>query len=162
MQFSKKIALVGHFGVGKTSLVKRFVQEMFSEGYHTTIGVKVDKKVVKVNDSEVSLLIWDIAGESSLDTIPDSFLMGSHGAILVFDYTREATYDNLTEQLSILRKKLSDVPIMIVGNKNDLVNENDIENIKSEISLEGILSTSAKTGEGVDDLFKDLAIKMIS
>ena len=162
MQVSKKIVLVGHFGVGKTSLVKRFIQEVFSEDYHTTIGVKVDKKVVKIDQSEVSLLIWDIAGEASLDIIPDMYLTGAQGAILVFDFTREATYSSLPEQLSILKQKLNNVPIALVGNKNDLINDNQIDNIIEALNLGEILSTSAKTGEGVEHLFEILARKMIS
>lgn len=162
MQISKKIVLVGNFGVGKTSLVKRFIQEMFSEDYHTTIGVKVDKKVIKIDDNEVSLLIWDIAGEASLETIPDMYLTGAQGAILVFDYTREATYINLPEQLTIIKKKLNNAPIALVGNKIDLVNENTVENILAGLNLGEILSTSAKTGEGVENLFENLARKMTS
>jgi len=162
MQISKKIVLVGHFGVGKTSLVKRFIQEVFSEEYHTTIGVKVDKKVVKIDNNEVSLLIWDIAGEASLDAIPDMYLTGAQGAILVFDYSREATYINLPEQLDFIKKKLNNSPIVLVGNKNDLVNENEIKNILDGLNFGQIISTSAKTGEGVEDLFENLARKMIS
>lgn len=161
MQISKKIVLVGHFGVGKTSLVKRFVQEKFSEDYQTSIGVKVDKKVVKVGDAEVSLLIWDIAGEASLNTIPDSYLMGAHGGIYVFDYSREATYNNFADQLSIIRNKLSNVPMVLVGNKSDLVSEDVRNGILEEVGLEGVLSTSAKLGEGVEAIFEKLARKLI-
>jgi len=162
MQISKKIVLIGHFGVGKTSLVKRFVQEKFSEEYHTSIGVKVDKKVVVLGDAKVSLLIWDIAGEASLESIPDSYLLGAHGSIYVFDYSREVTYENISDQISIIKNKLLNVPLVIVGNKSDLIDEYVREQILAEISLAGIISTSAKLGEGVESLFEDLARKLIS
>ena len=162
MQISKKIVLVGHFGVGKTSLVKQFIQEKFSEEYHTSIGVKVDKKTIKIDEIEVSLLIWDIAGEASLNTIPDSYLLGSHGTILVFDYSREPTYGNMSEQLEIVKQKIPGKPIVLVGNKSDLVSDVERENIIEEIGIEDILSSSAKLGEGVEELFEKLARKIIA
>ena len=81
----KKICMIGSFGVGKTSLVARFVRSIFSEKYQTTVGVKIDKKVVEVGGQQVTLVLWDIAGEDALTTVRVSQLRGASGYILVVD-----------------------------------------------------------------------------
>ena len=83
----KKICMLGSFSVGKTSLVRRFVESIFSEAYHTSIGVKVDKKVVRVDDEDVTLVLWDIHGEDVYQKIRMSYLRGMSGYLLVADGT---------------------------------------------------------------------------
>ena len=84
----KKICMVGAYGVGKTSLVSRFVNSMFSEKYQTTVGVKVDKKVVQHSTGEVTLMLWDLAGEDAVTTVRPAHVKGSAGYILVMDGLR--------------------------------------------------------------------------
>src|SRR5215210_9350570 len=89
----KKICMLGTFAVGKTSLVQRFVESIYSDKYHTTVGVKIDKKLVKSGEQEVNLLLWDIQGEDGVQKLRSSYLRGAAGYILVIDGTRRATLD---------------------------------------------------------------------
>lgn len=160
MEVVKKIVLVGHFGVGKSSLVKRFVHQKFSDQYLTTIGVKIDKKVVEVNGASVKLMLWDIAGESTAMKIPKKYFAGAHGILYVFDLSREETYTNLQNDLFEISKQLKDVPAVVLGNKSDLVDDDFISNLKKEMSMD-FKPTSAKTGDFVEDSFIHLAQELI-
>ena len=85
MQASKKIVVLGHFGVGKTSLIRRFVEDSFSDNYKVSIGVHITKKVVEISvENKVSLILWDLEGTDDLKTIRDSYLLGTHGVVFVF------------------------------------------------------------------------------
>lgn len=158
---SKKVILIGKFGVGKTSLVRQLVHQIFSEDYLTTIGVKIDKKVIDLNGTEVSLLIWDIAGETSQDKVPHSYKLGSHGIIYVFDLTRPTTYENLHAEISELTQLLPGASYKIVGNKSDLINEKDALSIVEQLNIPEIYLSSAKNGENVEKLFLDITQEMI-
>ena len=100
---------------------QRFRYKKFSEKYLTTIGVKVDKKVVVVDDTEVTLMLWDIAGEISQDKVPNSYFLQSSAIIYVFDLTRPSTYKNIGVDMGILKNILPDAIIKVVGNKEDLL-----------------------------------------
>lgn len=158
---SKKVIITGSFGVGKTSLFNKFIYNRFSEKYLTTIGVKVDKKTVTVGEEEVSLLLWDIAGEVAQDKVPISYFLGASGIIYVFDLTRPITYQNLSSDIEYLKKMLPLGEIKIVGNKKDLVTDDHIERIKESLTMPCDIVTSAKTGENVEDLFYKLAEALI-
>ena len=160
MAITKKIVLSGHFGVGKTSLVQKFVENKFSEAYQTTIGVKVDKKVLTVDGVEVSLIIWDIAGESSMVKIPKNYLLGTHGVIYVFDVSRPETYVNLEKDLFQLKSSMMDTPYVILGNKMDIVNQEFLQEVKGKV-LPDVLFTSAKTGDNVELAFENLTRSML-
>jgi small GTP-binding protein len=157
---NKKVILVGHFGVGKTSLVQQFVHSKFSETYLTTIGVKIDKKTINLDGMEVNLLIWDIAGETAQNKVPKSYQLGAHGVLYVFDLSRPSTYNNLHEQLNYLKELLPTVPIEILANKKDLLTEQETQKILNELALD-IKTTSAKTGENVEEAFMRLTKSMI-
>ena len=157
---NKKVILVGHFGVGKTSLVNQFVHSNFSEAYLTTIGVKIDKKSIQVAGFQVNLLIWDIAGETAQNKVPKSYQLGAHGVLYVFDLTRPSTYNNLHEQLNYLKVLLPSTPIEILANKKDLVSQEEVDIILNELGME-IKTTSAKTGEYVEEAFLRLTKSMI-
>lgn len=156
-QISKKVILVGHFGVGKTSLIKQFVHSRFSEEYLTTIGVNIEKKDVKVNETDLTMIIWDIAGEVTVEKTPMAHMLGAHGIIYVFDLTRESTWLNIEEQIENIKEKLPTAPIRIVANKKDLVSDHQLETILSSLSIDCHYSSSAKTGEKVEEMFLDLA-----
>ncbi len=158
---SRKVILTGSFGVGKTSLFQRFIKGTFSEKYITTIGVKVDKKVIEINGEEVSILLWDIAGEVSQDKVPKSFFLGASAVIYVFDLTRPSTYKNIESDLNILDGLLPDAILKVVGNKEDLIEADKLKQVKKEINVSIDVVTSAKTGSNVERLFADLAAKFI-
>ena len=161
VNISKKVALLGYYGVGKTSLTHRFVHRKFSENYATTIGVNIEKKVVTVRDTELSMIIWDIAGETSQNKVPGAYRLGSHGVIYVFDLTRPDTYEHLEEDLFILQNQLPNVPILLVGNKKDQLTENKQREIIDLLPLPPYALCSAKTGENVEALFVELAKRML-
>ena len=155
----KKICLLGAFGVGKTSLTRRFVDSIFSDTYLTTVGVKIDKKTVAVNGNTVNLLIWDIAGEDEVSAVRTSYLRGAAGYLLVVDVTRAQTLAVAKSISERVAKEVGDVPFLCLLNKTD-VEEWDISDAHiEEIELQGwtVLRTSAKTGAGVEAAFSDLA-----
>ncbi|MCF6361364.1 MAG: GTP-binding protein [Cyclobacteriaceae bacterium] len=157
MILSKKVILLGHFGVGKTSLIQKFVHSKFSEKYITTIGVKVDKKVVRVNGRELSLIIWDIAGENARQKVPQAYKMGAHGAIFVFDVMRPSTYENIEDDIKHMQSILPPMPFVLVGNKKDLMSEQKLNVLKKALPKNDFFFSSAKTGELVEEMFGKLA-----
>lgn len=158
---NKKIILVGHYGVGKSSLVRRFVHSQFSEEYITTIGVKIDKKTIEVDGINITLLIWDIAGENGQQKIPQSYRLGAHGAIYVFDLSRPSTYLNLEEEILALEELIPGIPIQILANKLDLSSEDAVQEVMETILPYQAKATSAKTGEHVEAAFELLARKIL-
>lgn len=158
---SKKVILTGSFGVGKTSLFNQFVHQKFSDKYLTTIGVKVNKKAVEVAGEEVSLLVWDIAGEVTQDKVPTSYFLGASGILYVVDLSRPLTFKNSEEDIKYLKELLPGAIIKIVGNKKDLLSDTELTQVQKSISLPLDSTTSAKTGENVKELFLDLAKEML-
>ena len=159
---SKKVLLTGSFGVGKTSLFNQFMFNRFSDKYLTTIGVKVNKKVINVNGNDLSMLLWDIAGEVAQDKVPTSYFLGASGIIYVFDLTRPSTYKNITQDIEYLQKIVKGGIIKIVANKKDLVDEEQIQRIREDIDMPWNTITSAKTGENVEALFYELGEELIN
>ncbi|HST21986.1 MAG TPA: Rab family GTPase [Blastocatellia bacterium] len=160
----KKICMLGAFAVGKTSLVARFVKSIFSEKYLTTVGVKIDKKSLTVRDQEMTLILWDLAGEDEFLQLRTSYLRGSAGYFLVADGTRRATLDKAIELQQRAENEIGKVPFILLINKSDLKSEWDIQD--SEIAAliaEGwvVFETSAKTGVNVEEIFQLIGEKMI-
>ncbi len=154
---SKKVILLGKYGVGKTSLIRQYVYQKFSEQYLTTIGVKIDKKEVQVQEKSVNLLIWDIAGEDSQTKVPPTYKLGAHAVVYVFDLTRPATYESITKELKQISLELPAIPVWLVGNKSDLLRNNEIDEIIAKVSTKVHFTTSAKTADQVEDLFFKVA-----
>ncbi len=150
---SRKVILTGSFGVGKTSLFSRFIYKSFSDRYITTIGVKVDKKAMEVDGQEVSIILWDIAGEVTQDKVPRSYFLGASAIIYVFDLSRPSTYKNIQVDIEYLKKVLPNAIIKIVGNKIDLLEAAKIQEIQAELFYPTDILTSAKTGDNVESLF---------
>jgi len=160
----KKICMVGLYGVGKTSLVKRFVDSIFDERYLTTVGVKIDKKDVQVDGCTVSLAIWDIAGEDELAEFRVSNVRGASGYILVADGLRQASLVKALELHDRIVSLVGPLPFVLVVNKADLKPEWEIQpDAVARLTDSGwqILETSAKTGEGVEQMFLALAQEML-
>ncbi|MEP3210759.1 MAG: Rab family GTPase [Maribacter sp.] len=158
MQSSKKVVVLGHFGVGKTSLIRRFVTDTFSDNYKVTIGVHITKKVVEIAvDSTISLILWDLEGTDDIQSIRQSYLLGTHGAVFVFDISRPSTFQHLNEDLQLVAEKMPEVPLMVVGNKSDLVEDAELKNLLQAQELTVDFLTSAKTGSAVNELFLKLA-----
>jgi small GTP-binding protein len=157
----KKVCMLGAFAVGKTSLVLRFVDSVYSDSYHTTIGVKIDKKVVSVAGShEVTLVLWDIYGADEFQQVRMSYLHGMAGCLLVVDGTRRATLDEALAFDQKVRDVSGRAPSIIVINKSDLAGEWEVEAERvGVLERRGriVVRTSAKTGEGVQMAFDTLA-----
>ncbi len=161
----KKIAMLGAFSVGKTSLVERFVHSIFSEKYLTTVGVRVDKKELDVDGQHVTLLVWDIHGEDSVQEVSMRYLRGASGYMLVVDGTRENTLETALNLQQRVEAEFGVLPFVALLNKSDLTQEWKInEEIRSSLLEKGwqIVETSAKTGLGVGQAFSDLARRMLA
>lgn len=162
MQVSKKIVVLGHFGVGKTSLIRRFVENSFSDNYTVSIGVHITKKVIEIApDKSVSLILWDLEGTDDLNQIRESYLLGTHGIVYVFDVSRPTTFQYIQQDLAILAQKAASVPVQVVGNKVDLVVPQEVVEILRNHAISYDYLSSAKTGGKVDELFEELA-KMLA
>ncbi len=156
--------MLGGFGVGKTSLVKRFVTGLFSENYHTTIGVKIDQKLVTLNHTQVLLVLWDLYGEDDFQKIRASYLRGTSGYVLVVDGTRKETVSTAVHLHEFARNVIGEVPFALMVNKHDLTQEwvyeaSMLDSLAREALM--IIETSAKTGQGVEQTFLELTRRMI-
>src|SRR4030095_11715143 len=116
----KKVCMVGVHGTGKTSLVQRFVHSLFSAKYHSTVGVKIDRKQVQGGDNVVNLLLWDIEGRTPDQEIPASYLKGAHAVFYVADGTRRETFEQLFDLRAHVKSAAGDVPSIVAVNKVDL------------------------------------------
>ena len=161
----KKICLVGSFAVGKSSLIVRYVRSIFSEKYHTTIGVKVDRKTITTGGRDLTLMIWDLAGDDRFGKVELSYLRGASGYLLVADGTRRSTLDTAVVLQQRVREQAGEIPFIFLVNKADLAAEWEISKADLEaLTARGwrILRTSAKTGEGVEDAFAQVAEVMLA
>jgi small GTP-binding protein len=159
----KKVALLGASGVGKTSLVRRFVESLFDDHYLTTIGVKVDKKAVRVGGQEVTLMLWDVAGAEERFTVPTSYVRGAAGFLLVVDGTRPETLAVAAEIAGQVEHDLGPLPFVLVFNKADLEAEWQLTNasLGADAMPVHVVHTSAKTGHGVEEAFNRLAEALV-
>lgn len=161
----KKICVLGAFAVGKTSLVRRFVTSMFSDRYHTTIGVKIDCKTLTFNGDALNLVIWDIHGEDVFQKVRSSYLRGAAGYLLVVDGTRRGTLDQMLTLQTRAHEAVGDAPFVVLLNKADLSAQWELDDDPvADLEARGwpVIMTSAKTGTGVDDAFDTLARRLIA
>jgi len=160
---SRKICMVGDFGVGKTSSVARFVHNAFSEKYLTTIGVKVDTKVIE-GDKPLKLVVWDIAGRNKFGNIEFTYLRGSAGYILVVDGTRASTLQTAIALRKSIEARYGKLPYVLLLNKSDLndkweVTDDEIDQLRAKDVP--VFITSAKTGSGVEEAFTKFASLLV-
>lgn len=160
----KKICMLGSFAVGKTSLVRRYVESIYSDAYQTTVGVKVDKKVVEVDSREMTLVLWDLYGEDEFQKMKWSYLRGSSGYLLVADGTRRATLDKAFLLEQRVKEEVGEIPFVFVVNKNDLVEDWKLDDqLEAQFAAQKwtVLRCSAKTGQNVEEAFSQIARKMM-
>jgi small GTP-binding protein len=158
----KKICLLGDFSVGKTSLVRRFVEGRFDEKYLGTIGVKISRKTLSRPYGQMNLLVWDLAGSNGFDTPSEmSYLHGAMGAVVVCDLTRQNTLATFERYAYLIRAINPTASLVFVGNKSDLVGERVVSDVELSAACLPFRSkwflTSAKTGEQVESTFMHLA-----
>ncbi len=160
----KKICMLGSFAVGKTSLVQRFVRSVFSEKYLTTVGVKIDQKVVAVDNQDVLLVLWDIHGEDDFQKVKATYLAGMSGFFLVVDGTRAFTLDVAMRLKDLADRTVGPVPWVLLVNKIDLLPKWEVtRDMISALEARGwkIILTSALSGVAVEDAFMALAKSMV-
>ena len=156
--------MLGAFAVGKTSLVQQYVHSIFSEKYQTTLGVKIDKKSLTVDDKDLELILWDLAGEDEFMEVRSSYLRGSAAVMLVADGSREETLDIALQLKHKVDQEVGDIPFILIINKLDLFNVWTIDRMKlNQLESEGwtIIQTSAKESENVEQAFLFLAQKLM-
>jgi len=161
----KKICLLGTSGVGKTSLIARFVDNSFSDRYLTSVGVAIKKKTVQIDGTEVVLTIWDLAGDDKFQSLESSYLRGTSGILMVADGTRSVTLDHVLELRTRHADILDHIPsILLLLNKADLELEWQIDQARMDALVASgftIIKTSAKEGTGVQEAFLQLAQRMV-
>ncbi len=160
----KKICMLGAFATGKTSLVQKYVHSIFSEKYHTTVGVNIEKVQVRTENDEVDLIIWDLYGEDEFQKVRVSYLRGASGCIYVVDGTRKATLATALNLKEMVENAIGSIPFVIAVNKSDLKDQWEIEQSSLEdLQQKGIfvVKTSAKTGEEVKEAFQELVKGML-
>jgi small GTP-binding protein len=157
--------MLGSFSVGKTALVRQYVNSIFSDTYLSTVGVKISKKTITVRDQDLNLLLWDMEGQDNYSLVNMSYLRGAHGLLFVVDGTRGETL-TVALKLRVESMKIlgSGIPSIFIINKTDLEPEWEItEKVLSSLEQKGvtIFKTSAKTGLNVEKIFTTLADKMV-
>ena len=155
--------MLGATGVGKTSLVRRYVESMFSEKYQATIGVKIDRKLVDHDGGQISLLLWDLQGEDDLQRVRLSYLRGAAGLIYVVDGTREETLERARSIQQSAQDTVGAIPASLLVNKSDLAGEwrisEDDQGTKGPRGVD-VFKTSARTGDNVEEAFAALVRKI--
>lgn len=158
MNAKLKICMVGAAGAGKSSLVQRYVNSVFSERYETTIGVKILSRRTEHQGHTVDLLLWDLNGEDEFQSVQPAYLRGASGYVLVIDGTRPETADTALVLQARVRDAIGEKACVVLLNKADLVAEWEVGSTHAaQLERCGpVARTSARTGEGVDDAFSRL------
>ncbi|TFG15167.1 MAG: GTP-binding protein [Promethearchaeota archaeon] len=161
--FIMKVIIIGDYAVGKTAITRRFIDNSFDEGYLPTVQLRISKKDLKLGDTNVKLIIWDVGGQvTHMSPYRDDFYEGAQSALIIVDRTRKKTLENAEMWLKDSKRTIAKkIPYILVGNKSDLEEDILIEDqeLKNEADKLGLnyFVTSAKTGVNVNELFTNLA-----
>lgn len=179
---SQKMCLIGDFGVGKTSLIRQFVDRQFSDQYLSTVGVKISSKIVHIDENtyknanandinqniqQLKLLVWDIEGSTRFKAIAPNYLQGARGALIVGDVTRASSLENIKSHIQLFQSVNPKSCAIIALNKIDLIDSHEQDRLLQSMITElndikiSIYVTSAKTGVGVDSIFQTLAQEIL-
>ena len=165
-----QILLIGDSLVGKTCLIQRYVNGTFKDDYITTVGLDYHTKLEIINNLNVSVKLWDTAGQERFKALTPSFFRNAEGVVIAYDVTNSESFDNLKFWISSIKTNLFEknifIPIIIIGNKIDLEDMREIsKDVASTFAKENkfkYFETSAKTGEGVDEAFRDLVNQVLA
>lgn len=166
-----KVCIFGDAGVGKTTLVNRYLTGVFDSHYKITIGADFYLKKLIIDDKDVTLQIWDFAGEDKFRFLLPSYVAGSAGGIFMYDITRSSSIQSCKRWLEIFKKSFEsnkiNIPLVMVGGKLDLeskrtVFKEDASQMASNYDFSENLECSAKTGDHVEDIFLNLSINMLN
>lgn len=152
----KKIIILGHFGVGKSSLLRKYIYNKFSDNYDVTIGVTIKKKDIIFNNIPIKLIIWDIEGNDDIYKLRTSYMMGSSAFIYVFDTSRNSTYINIKKEIDYLSTILPSAARVLLGNKIDLIDKFELDQIKNNLSFTNTFYISLKEIESIDFIFEEI------
>jgi small GTP-binding protein len=165
-----KVCILGDISVGKTSLVRRYVDRAFSDAYLSTVGVTISRKLVKPADvskggpSEIQLVLWDLEGGATFRRASDSYLQGAHAAVIVGDLTRTETIDSINSHIDQFLRINPDGHVIVALNKTDIQPDTPRATSHPWDDRKAVLVTlytSARSGECVDVLFEDLGRQLI-
>jgi len=165
--------MLGDFSVGKTSLIRRFVERQFSDKYLSTVGVKISRKTVNLKSKvdqrtmSIQMMIWDLEGNTKFKAITPTYMQGARSAVIVGDLTRKATIEHIPDHIQSFLSVNSQGLIIVALNKSDLINQDERDKISDFLQFNDhdkvirTYLTSAKNGTSVDKVFCKLASKMI-
>ena len=167
-EYSNKLILTGDYKVGKTSLIRRYIKNKFERDYISTLGVQISKKVVELSETtKLNFIIWDIGGQvQQMAPYRSKFYNGANAAFIVVDRTRSGSLSSVEKWFNDIKKSISrNIPMVIVGNKSDLVDEivtseEELKEVAKQFGFHYIV-TSALTGENVNDAFLYIAYRVI-
>ncbi len=161
-----KTIITGDGGVGKTTLLHRFIEGKFQANTRLTIGVEFFLKELNIDDGSILLQIWDFGGQERFRFLLNNYAKGAKGALLLFDLSRPSTLNSLEDWISICRSDDPKLPILLVASKADLedivpINEDFIQSLITKYDFFDWIRISSKTGENVDQAFEKIAREIV-
>ena len=158
-----KLIIVGDTGVGKTNIIGKYIADSFNENTKSTVGVEFFTKSFKINEDFIKLEIWDTAGQERYKSITSAYYKGSNGALLVYDITRTATFDDIEKWINEVKDVVEgELKFVLVGNKCDLENERKVETetalAKAQKLKMPLIETSAFNSTNIQKVFKIILI----
>jgi small GTP-binding protein len=161
-----KVLTGGDGGVGKTTLLHRYVEGKFSSDTKMTIGVEFFLKELMIDDQKVLLQLWDFGGQERFRFLLKSYVIGARGALLMFDLTRAMSLERIPEWVNICRKENPNLPILFLGSKADLADDINISkdyimSYKEQFNLYDYLEVSSKTGQNVEFAFESVTKEIL-
>ena len=156
-----KILTIGESGVGKTCILRRFVENKFLKNHLATIGIDFKTKTLNINNQEIKLKIWDTAGQERFRNITTQYYKGADGIVLIYDVTDDASYEKIRDWMEqiLSNTKREDIGLVLLGNKCDMepraVTEEQGNKMAEELKV-SYFETSALTGQGINEAFNEL------